>query len=161
MTGLTRSTLLALALCGLAACNTPEKPQATPSFYARLDEGGRLDGSDAVAMINAYRARNGLPPLALDEALSAQARRRAATVADTDTSTWGEVPTIARASTAAGRLERVSAGYRTMAEAFSGWRDSPPHNRVLLAPDARRIGIAAVDRPGTKYRVYWDIVVER
>ena len=55
-------------------------------------------------------------------------------------------------------MERVSAGYRTLAEAFSGWRDSPQHNAVMLAPGSR-LGIAAVDRPGTKYRVYWTLIV--
>ncbi len=105
----------------------------------------------------------GAAALALDAGLSAEARRRAASVAATDTSTWGEVPRVQQA--AAGgpqrlRRERVSAGYRTMAEAFSGWRDSPPHEAVLLERAATRLGIAAVDRPGTKYRVYWAVIVE-
>ena len=77
-----------------------------------------------------------------------------------DTSTWGEVPQIARVSAPGPfRVDRVSAGYRTLAEAFSGWRDSPQHNAVMLAPAGTRLGVAAVDRPGAKYRVYWVLVV--
>lgn len=158
--------LVALALCGaaLAGCNTPQKApsEAVPSFYQRLDQGASLDEQAALEMINAYRAKNGLAALELDPGLVAQARQRAGSVAATDTSTWGETPAIAaqKASLGSGRAERVSAGYRTLAEAFSGWRDSPPHNRVLLAPNGRRFGIAAVDRPGAKYRVYWDMIVE-
>ncbi len=31
---------------------------------------------------------------------------------------------------AAVAAENVGAGYQTLAEAFSGWRDSPPHNKT-------------------------------
>lgn len=150
----------ALALAGLTACQQ-EQPvtDSGPSFYQRLDQGGALDPAAAASLINAWRARNGRGPLQLDAALSAQARERASSVAETDTSTWGEVPQVARASASSAlRMERVSAGYRTLAEAFSGWRDSPQHNAVMLAPGSR-LGIAAVDRPGTKYRVYWTLIV--
>lgn len=145
----------------LASCASAPPPSGTPTFYQRLDEGGTLDEAAAVSLINGHRARTGLAPLVLDPALSEEARRRAGSVAATDTSTWGETPRIeaARAGVAGARAERVSAGYRTLAEAFSGWRDSPQHNAVMLAPWGRRLGIAAVDRPGTKYRVYWAIVV--
>jgi uncharacterized protein YkwD len=148
------------ALLPLAACNTPPPAGPVPAFYQRLDEGAALDPQAAADMINAWRARKGLGPLALDPALSEEARARAAGVAATDTSTWGETPKITAASGGgAKRAERVSAGYRTLAEAFSGWRDSPQHNAVMLAPYGTRLGVAAVDRPGTKYRVYWCLIV--
>lgn len=157
--------ILLAALLGavVAGCGAEPPAAGVPSFYQRLDEGASLDEQAAAAMINAYRARKGLQPLALDPALSAQARQRATTVAATDTSTWGEVPrvqAVAAGSDRGVRRERVSAGYRTMAEAFSGWRDSPPHEAVLLERAGTRLGIAAVDRPGTKYRVYWAVIVE-
>jgi uncharacterized protein YkwD len=157
-----RASAVALCCLLLGGCNTNQPAsQGTPVFYMRLDQGSSLDEAAALSMINAWRARNGVGPLVLDPALSAQARARAGSVAETDTSTWGEVPTLTRASTGDGgaRQERVSAGYRTLAEAFSGWRDSPVHNKVMLAPAGTRLGIAAVDRPGTKYRVYWDLIV--
>ena len=153
---------LGTALAGLvAACASAPPPAGTPTFYQRLDEGGVLDEAVAVSLVNGHRARTGLAPLVLDPALSEEARRRAGSVAATDTSTWGETPRLeaARAGAAGSRTERVSAGYRTLAEAFSGWRDSPQHNAAMLAPWGRRLGIAAVDRPGTKYRVYWAFVV--
>jgi uncharacterized protein YkwD len=154
------ASLLGPALVPLAACNTAPTAGPVPVFYQRLDEGADLDQQAAADMINAWRAKKGLGPLALDPALSDQARARAAGVAATDTSTWGEMPKITQAATGGGqRSERVSAGYRTLAEAFSGWRDSPQHNAVMLAPFGTRMGIAAVDRPGTKYRVYWCLIV--
>lgn len=159
-----RWLLLAPAAMALQACVDTRAPSGdVPSFYRRIDEGFPLDEAAALSLVNGHRARNGLGPLALDPALSAQARQRAGSVAETDTSTWGEVPKVSRAAAGQGsatRRERVSAGYRTLAEAFSGWRDSAPHNAVLLERSATRLGIAAVDRPGTKYRVYWAIIVE-
>ena len=38
--------------------------------------------------------------------------------------------------------ENVAGGYQTLAEAFSGWRDSPDHKKNMLMPSATRIGIA-------------------
>ncbi|MHB2168352.1 CAP domain-containing protein [Alsobacter sp. R-9] len=165
MTAFRRPAAALAAVILLAATGCMERPagDATPSFYRRIDEGARLDEQAAASLVNAHRARQGLAPVALDPQLSEQARRRAATVAETDTSTWGEVPKVSQAAATASagmRRERVSAGYRTLAEAFSGWRDSPPHNAVMLEKQATRLGIAAVDRPGTKYRVYWAIIVE-
>ena len=40
--------------------------------------------------------------------------------------------------------ENISAGYHTLAEAFSGWRDLPPHRANMLLKGATRMGIAAV-----------------
>ncbi|MCP8940534.1 CAP domain-containing protein [Alsobacter sp. SYSU M60028] len=153
--------VFALACAAALAGCQPEQPRtdAGPAFYQRLDQGATLDQGAAASLLNGWRARNGLAPLRLDPALSAEARQRAAGVAETDTSTWGETPRVQQAASTTARQERVSAGYRTLAEAFSGWRDSPQHNRVMLAPTATRLGIAAVDRPGAKYRVYWALIV--
>ena len=40
-------------------------------------------------------------------------------------------------------VENVSAGYHTLAEAFSGWRDSPPHKANMLKNGVTKLGIAA------------------
>ena len=45
-------------------------------------------------------------------------------------------------------VENVSAGYHTLAEAFSGWRDLPPHNANMLVPGMKRMGIATAHAPG-------------
>ena len=55
----------------------------------------------------------------------------------------------------------LSAGYHTLAEAFSGWRDSPSHNAVMLDPTATRMGIATAYAPGSKYKVYWALLVAK
>ena len=55
--------------------------------------------------------------------------------------------------------ENISAGYHTFAEAFSGWRDSPPHRANMLSRQATRMGIAAVYAPGSKYKVFWALIL--
>jgi uncharacterized protein YkwD len=56
-------------------------------------------------------------------------------------------------------VENVSAGYHTLAEAFSGWRDSPPHNANMLNGGVNRLGIAAVYAPQSKYKVFWALIM--
>ena len=55
--------------------------------------------------------------------------------------------------------ENVSAGYHTLAEAFSGWRESPPHRATMLNKDATRMGIAAIYSPKSKYKVFWTLIL--
>jgi len=56
-------------------------------------------------------------------------------------------------------VENVSAGYHTLAEAFSGWRDSPPHKANMLKGGVTKIGIAASYAPNTKYKVFWTMIL--
>jgi len=46
-----------------------------------------------------------------------------------------------------------------LAEAFSGWRQSPAHNGRMLDARARRMGLAAVYAPGSKFKVFWALVL--
>ncbi|HXY90465.1 MAG TPA: CAP domain-containing protein, partial [Xanthobacteraceae bacterium] len=55
--------------------------------------------------------------------------------------------------------ENVGAGYQTLAEAFSGWRNSPSHNKNMLLASATKIGIATAYAPKSKYQVYWALVL--
>jgi len=56
-------------------------------------------------------------------------------------------------------VENVSAGYHTLAEAFSGWRDSPPHKANMLKGGVTKLGIAASYAPNTKYKVFWTLIL--
>ena len=56
-------------------------------------------------------------------------------------------------------VENVSGGYRTLAEAFSGWRDSPKHNKVMLDDKVTRLGIATAYSPRAKHKVFWSLVM--
>jgi uncharacterized protein YkwD len=55
--------------------------------------------------------------------------------------------------------ENVGAGYQTLAEAFSGWRDSPSHNKNMLIPAVTKMGIGTAYVPNSKYKVYWALVL--
>ncbi len=39
------------------------------------------------------------------------------------------------------------------------WQNSPEHNRNMLMPQVRRIGVARVDAPGTRYKRYWALIL--
>lgn len=148
---------LALLLAGCA--KPPQQPAAIPAFYQRLDAANAaLDPVSMVQLINAWRTKNNLPPLALDAGLNADAMKMAQRDAQADRSVHGVMPTLARADSNA-QIARPSAGYRTAAEAFSGWRDSPGLNAAMLDPKARRIGLGAFHKPGSKYGVYWMLIV--
>ena len=56
-------------------------------------------------------------------------------------------------------VENVGGGYHTLAEAFSGWRDSPPHRANMLRKGVTHIGIAAIQSPSSKYKVFWCLVL--
>ncbi|MER2607031.1 MAG: CAP domain-containing protein [Siculibacillus sp.] len=150
----------------LAACSRgPVEPDRTPAFYQRLDVGGRpVDPASSLSMINHYRANNGLAPLQWDPALArvAQAQADGMAAADRVHST-----DEARLDTALGGagigyasfLANFSAGYRTFAEAFSGWRESKVHNATMLSAKASRVGLATAYAPNSKYKIFWTLVV--
>ena len=54
--------------------------------------------------------------------------------------------------------ENLTAGRKTVAEAVESWKASPPHNRNLLMPQARHVGLARADADGS-YRRYWALVL--
>jgi uncharacterized protein YkwD len=148
----------ALALLGFAGCasETPQ-PTAQPTFYRNLAEGEQLDPAAAQSMISGYRANNGLGAVALDPELMRQAEEHSRTMASRD-KVENNISKRAKDSKKAS-AENVSAGYHTLAEAFSGWRDSPPHRATMLNKDATRMGIAAVYSPKSKYKVFWTLIL--
>ena len=147
----------ALLLAGCA--KPPQQPAGTPAFYQRLDAANvAFDPVSMAQLINAWRIKNNLAPLVLDAGLNMDAMKMAQRDAQADRSVHGAMPTLARADSNA-QIARPSAGYRTAAEAFSGWRDSPGLNGAMLDPKARRIGLGAFHKPGSKYGVYWMLIV--
>lgn len=150
------STLTLSLVLGSCASN---RTDSTPALYARLDQAGQsFDPAISVSMINGYRRDRGLSPLVFDDSLAREAEIRATAAAEADRSTPGEVPVLKNEETPDGKTIRVSAGYRTAAEAFSGWRDVPAHNAALLSRQATRIGLAAYYVPASRYKIYWALI---
>lgn len=150
------------AMLGLGGCNSAPQPSGSvASFAADLGQpGARVDGAQARAVISAYRLNLGLPQLSLDERLQKAAEREAAIMAAADKPASADaVKRRLRADGVNGPEVNLSAGYRSLAEAFSGWRGSPAHDAVMRARGASRMGIASAYAPGSKYKVYWALVL--
>ena len=160
-----RPLVAILALLALAGCAAEYVPKAEPSFYRNLAQAGtQLDAAAAASMISGYRTNNGLPAVTLDPKLTYLAEAQAEIMARRDKLDHDAgKPFVLRlrasgydAKTAA---ENIGAGYHTLAEAFSGWRDSGPHRANMLLKGATRMGIAAIYTPGSKYKVYWALIL--
>jgi cysteine-rich secretory family protein len=155
------AVLITLLLTGCAS----ETPVETPAMYVNMAEpGARLDPIAAASMISQYRQNNGLGAVAVDPDLVRLAEAQSAAMAaqnklDHDV----RAPLAKRLATggypATVAVENVSAGYHTLAEAFSGWRDSPPHKANMLKSGVTKLGIAASYAPNTKYKVFWTLIL--
>ena len=156
-----------LVALGLGGCAEAPKPvvSSTPAFYRGLDSAdAKIDPVAARDMISIYRTNNGQSPLTIDPALQSAAEQQVKAMAAAgapNANINGPLrKRLAGANVTRGiAVENVSAGYHTMAEAFSGWRQSTPHNSNMLNPKARRMGIATAYAPGSKYKVYWALVL--
>ncbi len=163
MSAMLRSLSVIAALL-VAACAGDLAP-GQPSFYRSLAQpGAGLDAAAAASMISGYRQNNGLGAVTIDPELMKLAATQARAMASRDKldhNIAGAFNERMRKSgyDAKGAVENISAGYHTLAEAFSGWRDSPPHRTNMLHKTATRMGIAAVYTPGSKYKVYWTLIL--
>ncbi|HYC16140.1 MAG TPA: CAP domain-containing protein [Pseudolabrys sp.] len=160
-----RFAAIVLALAWLGGCAGTYAPKEEPSFYRNLAQpGAELDAAAAASMISGYRANNGLSAVALDTELMRLAQAQAEIMAKRDKLDHGAGKPFVQRLKASGydaktAAENISAGYHTLAEAFSGWRDSSPHRANMLLAGATRMGIAAVYTPGSKYKVYWSLIL--
>jgi len=162
----------ALGLCGavacvaaLAGCAGESPPPSHPTFYQDLAQpDAAIDAAAAASMISGYRGNNGLGPVTVDPELMRFASEQAHAMAARDKMDHDAARPFQDRIRSAGlgggvAVENISAGYHTLAEAFSGWRDSPPHRANMLNRSVTRIGIAAVYAPRSKYKVFWALVL--
>lgn len=154
---------LAMALAGCGGA--PEAIAPEPSFYRSMARAGvRVDSDAAASMISGYRKNNGLGAVSVDPVLTRLAEQQARVMAKRDKLDHNAGGPFAQRMKSSGYAykvgaENIGAGYHTLAEAFSGWRDSPPHRANMLLKGVTRIGIAAVYDPNTKYKVFWAMIV--
>jgi uncharacterized protein YkwD len=158
-----RATSVAGALF-LAACAS-EPPPSQPTFYQSMARAGaQVDAQAAASMISGFRRNNMLGEVTIDPQLMRMAEEQARAMATRDKldhNVAGHFQERLRKSGYNARTgaENIGAGYHTLAEAFSGWRDSPQHKANMLLRDATHMGIAAVYVPNTKYKVFWALVL--
>jgi uncharacterized protein YkwD len=139
----------------------------TPAAAASRIERGRASAgaqSDLVALVNAYRAANGLQAVSLNGALTAAAAWMAGDMAAKNY--IGHVSSDGRSATQrmsafgypAGSMftgENLGAGYGTAGDVLAGWQASAGHNAVLLNPYYNAIGVGLIYNPSSTYRWYW------
>jgi uncharacterized protein YkwD len=154
--------LVTLLLGGCAADNTLTEQ---PAMYVNMAAAGaRLDPLAAASMISQYRQNNGQGGVAIDQELMKLAESQSLAMASKnklDHDVRAPLPKrLSEAGYPAGlAVENVSAGYHTLAEAFSGWRDSPPHRENMLKSGVTKMGIAASYAANTKYKVFWTLIL--
>ncbi len=136
-------TALALAGCsGSALLPAPDLP-TTPVI---------LDEAAAAAAISRYRASHGLGPVVVDSSLiraasyQAESNARAGRLSH---EVGGTFDVRLKRAGFGGRYaaENLSAGSATFDEVLKRWQVSPEHNRNMLMPQVRRVGIARSMRP--------------
>jgi uncharacterized protein YkwD len=136
-----------------------------PSMYISMASGdAKLDARAAASMISLYRQNNGLGEVAVDPELMKLAEQQSQAMASRNKLDHDVRSPLAKRLNASGvgakvAVENVSAGYHTLAEAFSGWRDSPPHRANMLKNGVTKLGIAASYAPNTKYKVFWTMIL--
>jgi uncharacterized protein YkwD len=163
--GAARICGLAMGATALFGCADNAPPEGQPSFYQDLaGSAAALDAAAAQSMISGYRRNNGLGAVTLDPELMRLANEQASAMAASgklDHEAVHPFQERIRKShfDASVAVENISAGYHTLAEAFSGWRDSPPHRANMLNASVTRMGIAAVYTPKSKYKVFWALIL--
>ena len=157
-------TLCALTL-GLVGCASDYKPSGQPTFYQSMATAdAKLDAAAAASMISGYRRNNGLSVVSLDPLLMKAAEEQARAMASKNRFEHDAAGPFAQRIKRSGydakiAVENIGAGYHTLAEAFSGWRDSPPHRANMLRSGVTKMGIAAVYSPKSKYKVFWALIL--
>ena len=159
-----RSTrLLALLLAStLGGCLATEAP--VPPLVDRPSVVVRLDPQSLQERLSAYRRAHDLPPVTIDPALMALAQSQANAMARADHLSHDISGTLDHRLDASHHakgyaVENVSAGYASADAALAGWQRSPGHNLNLLDAKMRRMGIAAADAPGTRFKTYWALMM--
>jgi uncharacterized protein YkwD len=160
-----RAIIAMIGLLALGGCVADAPSTEQPSMYLSMADGGaRLDSQAAASMISLYRQNNGLGAVAVDPELMKVAEAQSQAMASRNKLDHDVKAPLTRRLNAAGypanvAVENVSAGYHTLAEAFSGWRDSPPHRENMLKNGVTNLGIAASYAPNTKYKVFWTLIL--
>jgi uncharacterized protein YkwD len=153
------------ALAGCTSDNNP--PISLPGLNQDLATAdAKLDVTAAQSIVSSYRTGNGLGPVAIDPELMELASEQAHAMAAHDKLDHNVLhpfqQRIQQSSfDAAVAVENIGAGYPTLAEAFSGWRNSPPHRANMLNPAVTKMGIAAVYAPASRYKVFWSLILAR
>jgi uncharacterized protein YkwD len=146
----------------LAACASEVVEQ--PAVSRRALDAVRLDPAEAVAWLNAYRAKSGLGPVRLDPELTALAQAQADAMATADKVSHDIKGHFGVRLAASGLRvgeagENVCAGYYSTADAMAAWRRSPDHDVNLRLASATRFGVALAKNPRSSWGAFWAMAI--
>jgi uncharacterized protein YkwD len=151
-------TLVALAMCAFTASS------ASAAVLAERATANTTAQNDLVALINGYRAANGLQQVSVNGALTGAATWMAQDMAARNylghVSSDGRSPTqrmsaFGYPATSMYTGEDLGAGYGTASAVLAGWQASAAHNAVLLNPNYNAVGIGLMYNANSTYKWYW------
>lgn len=135
---------------------TTAEPSAPPEQDPENEENY---GAQVLALVNAERAKEGLAPLVLDDALCAAANVRAQEITQEfshtrpdGTSCFTVFSQLGIRYMSAG--ENIAAGYATPAAVMTGWMNSEGHRANILKSGFGKLGVGLF-KADDSYRYYW------
>lgn len=144
------TTLAACSSFGGAGAGASSAGALSAGLAARMDQpGAQLNAAEAIGIINAYRATQGVGALTVDAGLNGTAQALANQYAQT-----GTPPQTPQGMA----VMKLSAGYATFAETFSGWRNNPADAAGLRA-NATKAGVAVAFNQSSSYGIHWVLVL--
>jgi uncharacterized protein YkwD len=166
LSGVLQAVCTVLPLVGCAPNDVMVPIPQAPAYVQDVRTKRRIDAAAAERLINDYRVRNGVQRVKLEPMLVKLAQSQADAMAARDQMSHN-LPGVGdlksrletsgyRASIAA---ENLGAGYRTLGEAFVGWRESSGHRENLLRDDVTQLGIALAQTPRGRFKAYWAMIV--
>ena len=151
--GLTLAGCGALSLTDLSGGKTITELDDSKPYKA-------VDPARALAVINAYRASNGIAPMALDPRLNDTAAAYARAMGAADKLSHDIGGQLRQRLQSAGYVfsmagENVGVGYRDFDEVFEGWKRSPAHDKGMKDTDMTLMGIGSFHDPKTRWKTFW------
>lgn len=138
----------ALAACSMGGGGAP----LSPGLSAPMNQpGAKLNRVEALFLLNDFRRAQGAADVRGDTVLDNTAQTLAAAYAKT-----GAQPALPPGAV----VMRLSAGYTTFAEAFSGWRAVPADASAIADITAKRAGLGVAYEPNSSHGVYWVLVLD-
>lgn len=148
-TNLARIVAAAAVTAVLAACS-PGGGALSPGLTQPMNQpGAQLNRVEALFLLNDFRRSQGATEVRGDTILDSTAQTLATNYAKT-----GGQPLLPPGAV----TMRLSAGYTTFAEVFSGWRNVPADAAALATP-ATRAGLGVAYDPNSTHGVYWVLVL--
>ena len=154
---LSRRSLLILSglslATGIAGCTTSPRLAGTPS-------NGEDETASVLQLVNQLRAKNGLPPLAVDPAAMFQAKRMAS--AGKMAHLMGLTDSFgARVKASGVRLpaaENIASGQQSVDAVVTAWINSPHHLENMLGR-YDGLGVAVAHNSSSRNLPYWAMVL--